>query len=150
MIHLVHVIQNSRLSMDKTSVIYQYVKFDRNVNCFFLVATKKTEWISLCMSRERCRQEEWRNCSYYIYTFVVSRALMAGAASQTGDAASRAPGLTSGLQGSVNVHRDALLLVPHWQCISSFVFYTFILLECQRSAGKHFPQNHENVVHKKL
>ena len=36
---------------------------------------------------------------------------------------SRAPGLTSGLQGSVNVYRGALLLVPQWQCISSFVFY---------------------------
>ena len=36
---------------------------------------------------------------------------------------SRAPGLTSGLQGSVNVHRGALLLVPQWQYISSFVFY---------------------------
>ena len=62
--------------------------------------------------------------SLYIYTFVVSRAFMAGAASQAGDADScRAPGLTSGLQGSVNVHRGALLLVPQWQCISSFVFY---------------------------
>ena len=41
-----------------------------------------------------------------------------------GDAdSSRAPGLTSGLQGSVNVHRGALLLVPQWRCISSFVFY---------------------------
>ena len=40
-------------------------------------------------------------------------AFMAGAASQAGDAdSSRAPGLTSGLQGSVNVHRGALLLVP--------------------------------------
>ena len=59
-----------------------------------------------------------------IYTSVVSRAFMAGAASQAGDAdSSRAPGLTSGLQGSVNVHRGALLLVPQWQCISSFVFY---------------------------
>ena len=49
----------------------------------------------------------------HIYTFVVSRAFMAGAASQAGDADSfRAPGLTSGLQGSVNVHRDTLLLVP--------------------------------------
>ena len=49
---------------------------------------------------------------------------MAGAASQARDADSlRAPGLTSGLQGSVNVHRGALLLVPEWQCISSFVFY---------------------------
>ena len=38
---------------------------------------------------------------------------MAGAASQAGDAdSSRAPGLTSGLQVSVNVHRGALLLVP--------------------------------------
>ena len=48
-----------------------------------------------------------------IVTFVVSRAFMAGAASHAGDAdSSRAPGLTSGLQGSVNVHRSALLLVP--------------------------------------
>ena len=38
---------------------------------------------------------------------------MAGAASQAGDADSfRAPGVTSALQGSVNVHRGALLLVP--------------------------------------
>ena len=51
--------------------------------------------------------------SLNIYTFVVSRAFMAGAASQAGDAdSSRAPGLTSGLQGSMNVHRGALLLVP--------------------------------------
>ena len=49
----------------------------------------------------------------FFTTFVVSRAFMAGAASQAGDAdSSRAPGLTSGLQGSVNVHRGALLLVP--------------------------------------
>ena len=45
--------------------------------------------------------------------FVVSRAFMAVASSQAGDADfSRAPGLTSGLQGSVNVHRGAVLLVP--------------------------------------
>ena len=43
----------------------------------------------------------------------MSRVFMAGAASQVGDVdSSRAPGLTSGLQGSVNVHRGALLLVP--------------------------------------
>ena len=60
----------------------------------------------------------------HIYTFVVSWAFMVGAASQAGDAdSSRAPGLTSGLQGSMNVHRGALLLVPQWQCISSSVFY---------------------------
>ena len=49
---------------------------------------------------------------------------MAGAASQVGDAdSSRAPGLTSGLQGSVNVQRGALLLVPQWRGMSYFVFY---------------------------
>ena len=48
--------------------------------------------------------------TYLIFVSVVSRAFMAGVASQTGDADfSRAPGLTSGLQGSVNVHRGALL-----------------------------------------
>ena len=51
--------------------------------------------------------------SIHIYTFVMSRAFMAGAASQAGNAdSSWAPGLTSGLQGSVNVHPRALLLVP--------------------------------------
>ena len=49
---------------------------------------------------------------------------MAGATSQAGDAdSSRAPGLASVLQESVNVHRGALLCVPQWQCISSFLFY---------------------------
>ena len=76
-------------------------------------------------------------CQVSIYIpFVVSRAFMAGAASQAGDAdSSRAPGLTSGLQGSVNVHRGALFLVPQWQCISYFVFYfiaTYIFVnDCQ-------------------
>ena len=52
-------------------------------------------------------------------------------ASQAGDADSfRAPGLTSGLQGSVNVHRGAYLLVPQWQCISSFVFYILSVNTC--------------------
>ena len=38
---------------------------------------------------------------------------MAGAASQAGDAdSSRAPGLTSCLQGTLNVHHGALLSVP--------------------------------------
>ena len=61
--------------------------------------------------------------SLHIYTSVVLRA---GAASQAGDS-SWASGLTSCLQGSVNVHRGALLLVPQWQCISSFVFYICLL-----------------------
>ena len=37
---------------------------------------------------------------------------MAGAASQAEADSSRAPGLTFGLQGSVNVRRGSLLLVP--------------------------------------
>ena len=54
---------------------------------------------------------------------------MAGVASQAGDAdSSRVPGLTSDLQGSVNVSRGALLLVRQWQCISSYVSYIFVTL----------------------
>ena len=65
--------------------------------------------------------------SLNIYTFVI-----ASAASQAGDAdSSRAPGLTSGLQASVNVHRGALLLVPQWRCISSFVFYIPLQDKCR-------------------
>ena len=48
------------------------------------------------------------------FKLIVSRAFMAGAAGRAGDAgSSRAPGLTSGLQGSVDVRRGTLLLVPH-------------------------------------
>ena len=75
--------------------------------------------------------------SLYLYTFVVSRAFMAGAASQAGDAdSSRAPGLTSGLQGSVNAHRGALLLVPQWRCISSFVFYIVFKQRMKITSGQ--------------
>ena len=58
----------------------------------------------------------------------------------------RAPGLTSGLQGSVNVHRSALLLVPQWQCINSFVFYImwFVLVHVYSLAMK---TQHPNVHH---
>ena len=83
-------------------------------------------WYS-CFLLNSCHTCSLKVSSLLIYTFVVSRAFMAGAASQAGDAdSSRAPGLTSGLQGSVNVHRGALLLVPQWQCISSFVFYIVV------------------------
>ena len=65
----------------------------------------------------------------FIYTRSrVSWAFMAGAASQTGVAdSSRAPGLTSGLQGSVNVHHGALLLVPHPLTVYQF----FCILPCR-------------------
>ena len=67
--------------------------------------------------------------SLHIYTFVVFRAIMAGGASQAGDTDySQAPGLTSGLQRSVNNHCGALLLEPQWRCISSFVFYTIVIV----------------------
>ena len=75
--------------------------------------------------------------SLHIYTFVVLQAFMVGAASQEGDAdSSRAPGLTSGLQGSVNVHVGALLLVPQWQCINSFVFYNVLSMVLLREKGR--------------
>ena len=64
-----------------------------------------------------------------MYLIAVSGAFMAGTPSQAGDAdSSRAPGLTSGFQGSMNVHRGTLLLVPQWQCIISYVFYIFVTL----------------------
>ena len=87
--------------------------------------------------------------SLHIYTFVVSRAFMAGAASQAGDAdSSRAPGLTSGLQGSMNVHRGALLLVPQWQCIISFVFYILRIKDTCRPCY-HWKGFHELSMHAK-
>ena len=61
---------------------------------------------------------------------------MAGAASQAGYADSaRSPGITSGLQGSMNVHRGALLFVPQWQCISSFVFYIFVIAPADKASN---------------
>ena len=67
---------------------------------------------------------------YSVYALCfVSRALMAGAASQAGDAdSSRAAGLTSGLKGSVNVRRGALLLVPQWYCASVLLYFAYVLL----------------------
>ena len=47
-----------------------------------------------------------------MYLFAVSGVFMAGAASQARDAdSSGAPGLTSGSQGFMNIHRGTLLLV---------------------------------------
>ena len=46
--------------------------------------------------------------------------------SQAGDADSfRAPGLTTGLQGSMNVHRGALLLLPQWPVHHFFCILQF-------------------------
>ena len=70
---------------------------------------------------------------------------MAGAAGQAGDAdSSRAPGLTSGLQGSVNVHRGTLLLVPQWQCISSSVFYIEISKIFNKIANSRYKKSGSN------
>ena len=61
----------------------------------------------------------------FIMPFVVSRAcVMAGAASQAGDAdSSRAPGFA----GVRECPPWCSFLVPQWQCISSFVFYKDIV-----------------------
>ena len=58
-----------------------------------------------------------------IYSFIYTLSLCRGYPWRDDSDSSRAPGLTSGLQGSVNFHLDALLLVPQRQCISPFVFY---------------------------
>ena len=70
--------------------------------------------------------------SIHIYIFVVSRAFMAGAASAD---SSRAPGLTSGLQGSVNVHRGALLLV-HSDGASVLLYFTLVKLKTKTMSTK--------------
>ena len=80
--------------------------------------------------------------SIVLYTFVVSREFMAGASSQAGDAdSSRAPGLTSGLQGSMNAYRSALLMVPQWQCNNSFVLHMCCiwLSYTKCSCYRHYP-----------
>ena len=60
--------------------------------------------------------QNWHNA-------LLSRALMAGAASQAGDAdSSRTPGLTSGLQGPMNAHRGALLC--HSDIASVLLYFT--------------------------
>ena len=70
--------------------------------------------------------------SLHIYSFVVSRAFMAGAASQAGDAdSSWAPGLTSGLQGSVNVHRG-VSIVGATVTVHQFFCILFICKSYQR------------------
>ena len=56
--------------------------------------------------------------SLHIYTFVVLRAFMAGAANQAGDSDSfRSPGLASGLQGSVCSIVGATMTVHQFFCI---------------------------------
>ena len=67
---------------------------------------------------------------FYIILYIIllvilmSRAFMASAASQAGDAdSSWAPGLTSGLQGSVNVHRGVLCLC-HSDSASVLLYFT--------------------------
>ena len=65
--------------------------------------------------------------SLHIYTSVVSGAFMAGVASQAGDAESSwAPDLTSGLQGSMNVHRCAYGWC-HSDNASVLLYFTFYL-----------------------
>ena len=94
-----------------------------------------------CIQGNGCieRMQAWKQfCIYSLYNFQdiakcytpaarKFKRKMFFAAGRAGDAdSSRAPGLASCLQGSVNVHRGALLMVPEWQCTSSFVFYTLV------------------------
>ena len=86
-------------------------------------------------------------CQASIYTLSLCRGhSWRVAASQAGDAdSSRAPGLTSGLQGSVNVHRGALLLMPQWQCISSFVLYIVDLAVCWYCLYGYISRTHFDI-----
>ena len=62
-------------------------------------------------------------CQASIYTLALCRG-HSWRVRLAGDAdSSRPPSLTSGLQGSVNVHRGAPLFVSQWQCISSFYLH---------------------------
>ena len=85
------LIQNIAEIQSVDALICKFYFQDKYINI-----TDGITYISQCQSSLR------------IYTFVVSRAFMAGAASQAGGSdSSRAPGLTSCLQGSVNVHSDS-------------------------------------------
>ena len=82
--------------------------------------------------------------SLHLYFFVVSWAFMTGAASQTGDTdSSRAPVLTSGLQGSINVHRGVLLLLPQWQLF--FFCISYLLRICISIALFYFCSDFKNI-----
>ena len=71
-----------------------------------------------------CGCDAYPVSNLHIYTFVVSRVFMAGADSQAGDAdSSQAPGLTSGFQGSVNVHCGALYWC-HSDSASVLLYFT--------------------------
>ena len=73
-------------------------------------------WCVVAVTLIKCLSTS--SVKHHIYTFVVSPAFMAGAVSQAGDVdSSRAPSLTSGLQGSVNVHRVATVTVHQFFCI---------------------------------
>ena len=58
---------------------------------------------------------------------------MAGVASQAGDAdSSRAPGITSGLQGSVNVHRGGCYIVG--ATVTVHQFFCILLTRTKENA----------------
>ena len=87
--------------------------FFRNLSCTTWAYRVYTVLTTLCQMFIRYSVGPHPVSSLHVYTFVVPLAFMVGAANPAGDAnSSRAPGLTSGLQRSVNVNRGALLLVP--------------------------------------
>ena len=49
------------------------------------------------------------------------------------------------LQGSVNVHRGALLLVPEWQCVSSFYFTSLIINWIETNNALMLIQTHSSL-----
>ena len=87
------------------SLVVSLCRLDKDVLTIGLLSGKIQ---ILQFKQESCTQMD-------VYIVLESYAIysVAGAGSQAGDAdSSRVPGLTPGLQGSVNVHRGAVLLVP--------------------------------------
>ena len=92
--------------------LIRYARACSSYECFILMARR----LSSKLLKQGYLMERLKSSFSLVF--------MAGAASQAGDAdSSRAPGLTSGFQGSVNVHRGALLLVPTVIVHQFFVFY---------------------------
>ena len=62
---------------------------------------------------------------------------MAGVASQEGDAdSSRAPGLTSGFQGSIGVYFGNILFMSHSRCINTYIHSSALHLQCTYSLSR--------------
>ena len=97
-----------RQLINQTCILTNFLK---SLNLSDALVNLTTVWSLAVKLPILCRSTSSAKPPYLHFRCVA--AFMAGAASQAGDAdSSRAPGLTSGFHGSVNIHRGAQLLVP--------------------------------------